>query len=86
MISHLGATGHPLRSGERCLRECKISPSDSYFADGCVIGYKVGGITAECRVTLMTYTSLTQIEAPGALLKGHKPTNKGAEMTCVSLR
>lgn len=42
VTSQLGATGHPLGLGERCLRECKISPSDSYFADGYVIAYKVG--------------------------------------------
>lgn len=38
----LGASSHPLRLEERFLREYKISPSDSYFVDGYVIGYKVG--------------------------------------------
>lgn len=31
MMSQLGATGHLLRLGERCLRECKISPYDSVW-------------------------------------------------------
>lgn len=38
----LSASSHPLRLGERFLKEYKISPSDSYFVDGYVIGYKVG--------------------------------------------